>query len=162
MPQMFGILVSLVSSWGELKNLTWICIQASDPPQTEVWMIDRLGWDNWETTTIMPIIGSVLPLPVPLLFLHLFLCTKRLHYAAGWRAPVSAHLCFFSLVVLSFWSAFVWGEKLLLWCWCTFRYERSGCPQQLHALLGESPPLLGPRGFPQNGNCKDVTVFSSR
>lgn len=71
MPQMFGIFASFIGAWRELKmtciidlNLYSAIWSVSDK---RCWMIDRRVKTNWETATIMPITGCILPLPVPFL-----------------------------------------------------------------------------------------------
>lgn len=103
MPQMFGILASFISSWGELKmyelifylNLYSAIWSSSD------WGLDdwQVGWNNWETATIMPIIGCILPLYLFPSFLHLFLCTKRLQLCSRLAKHRPVHIfVFFSFL----------------------------------------------------------------
>lgn len=72
----------------------------------------QVGWNNWEIATIMPIIGCILPLPVPFLSASVSVYRKiTIMQQAGKHQPMHIFVFFFlSLVILSFWSAFVWGE----------------------------------------------------
>lgn len=89
-----------------LEGYTWICIQPSDPPQAEVWMIDRWGVIIGKTATIMPIKHCLLLLSFLLLSVYQMMIIMQ---KAGHHCAASAHLFLFHLIVSS-WSAFVWGE----------------------------------------------------
>lgn len=90
----------------------------SDPPQTEVWMIDR--WDEiiGKTATIMPIIRCIPPLLVPFLSVSVSVYQKiTIMQQAGNHQPV--HILFFSFfVVLLF---FLSCDSVILKCICLRR-----------------------------------------
>lgn len=82
----------------------------------------QVGWNNWEAATIMPIIGCILHLPVSILSAFVSVYQKiTIMQQAGkcWLVHIFGFFCHpppFFLVILSFWSAFVWGESCCCCC----------------------------------------------
>lgn len=101
MLQLFGLKV-------RSEGYTWIYIRPPDPPQTEVWMIDRWGVIMGKTATIMPIKHCLLLLFVLLSVYQIMTIMQK----AGHHRAASACLFFFFFhVIVSSWSAFVWRES---------------------------------------------------
>lgn len=104
--------MSFVSSQRELTSDRYELIfylnlySVSDPPQTEVWMIDR--WDEiiGKTATIMPIIRCIPPLLVPFLSVSVSVYQKiTIMQQAGNHQPV--HILFFLFLLFFFSSSLV-------------------------------------------------------
>lgn len=147
------------------------------------WQVGRHNWENSHNH------ANHMMYPSPTCSLPFCICfcvPKDYNYAAGWRSPASVHFCFvlfFSLVILSFWSAFVWGETCCCCRTSSGLLRPCGClcsdVDVLHCTSGsirlsvlnnslyfwENFLLLSLTGIPpklQGINCTDVTVFSSR